>query len=404
MKKTLIAAAIGAVIAAPAIAQADVTLYGKFEGSLDYLNTASNETVAGNYYGVTNSKAANPTANQALSGVNLNSSRWGIKGAEDLGNGLRAIFQVESTITAEGAAHLGNRNTFVGLAGGWGAFIAGRHDTPMKGLGRSVDLFGDQIGDTRDLISGEILTGYASTTPTNYPDKNKVVNGTAGFDLRTPQTIAYASPKIAGFSVVAAYAMEAGISNGSAYSLLGKYDMGPLMVGLAYESHGKGLYSNATSEETGVRLAASYKMGDLKFVGLYEQLNHLGGMQDATYYAADGTAYTAKANASVYGVGAAYTMGSNVLKAQVYQSNPEGSNNNSTMWDIGAEHHFSKRVMAFVDYAEVNNQSLVSNAPWFGGKEYGSFVGQATGSTASSYTVAPGKNPSAISTGLMVSF
>lgn len=378
MKKTLIAAAVSAALAVPAIAQADVTLYGKFEGSLDYLNTASNTTVNGTYYGVKNGTSMN----QSLSGVNLNSSRWGIKGSEDLGDGLRAIYQVESTITAEGKAALGNRNTFFGLAGGWGTVIAGRHDTPMKALGRSVDLFGDQIGDSRDLISGtKLLPGYSS------------INSTVGFDLRTPQTIAYVTPNLGGFKVVGAYAMAGGVDNGAAYSILGQYSMGPMMVGLAYESHGKGMYANATNDETGVRLAGSYKLGDLKFVGLYEQLSHLGGLQNF-----NGN----KANMNAYGVGVAYTMGANVLKTQVYQANPDGSNNNSTMWAVGAEHHFSKKVMAFIDYAMINNQSLAGAAPWFGGKEYGSFVGQNTG--AATYTVAPGKNPSALSTGLMISF
>ena len=386
MKKTLIAAAIGAVIAAPAIAQADVTLYGKFEGSLDYLNTASNTTVNGVYYGVNDGQSG------SISGVNLNSSRWGIKGSEDLGDGLRAIFQVESTINAEGNPELGNRNTFFGLAGGWGAVIAGRHDTPMKELGRSVDLFGDQIGDSRDLISGDKnIPGVVSSDPTlgDYSS----INGTHGFDLRTAQTVAYASPKIAGFDFVGAYVMNGGIKNASAISVLGKYDMGPLMVGLAYESHGKGMYSGATNDETGVRLAGSYKLGALKFVGLYEQLSHLGGLENVTY--ANGQ--TDKANMSVYGLGVAYTMGSNVLKTQVYESNPEGSNNNSTMWDIGAEHHFSKKVMAFIDYATISNQSLAGAAPWFGGKEYASY-------NKAIYTVAPGKDPSAVSTGLMISF
>lgn len=385
MKKTLIAAAVSAALAVPAIAQADVTLYGKFEGSLDYLNTASNTTVNGAYYGVKNGSSMN----QSVSGINLNSSRWGIKGSEDLGDGLRAIFQVESTITAEGKAALGNRNTFFGLAGGWGTVIAGRHDTPMKALGRSVDLFGDQIGDSRDLISGTKNIPAAG----NYGQ----INNTVGFDLRTPETLAYVTPSMGGFKAVGAYVMNPGVNNGKAYSLLGQYSMGPLMVGLAYESHGKGMYSGATNDETAVRLAGSYKLGALKFVGLFEQLSHLGGLQDVTYTYANGTTQTNKANMSVFGLGVAYTMGSNVLKTQVYQANPEGSNNNSTMWAVGAEHHFSKKVMAFVDFATINNQSLAGAAPWFGGKEYGSY-----GSTT--YTVAPGKNPSAVSTGLMISF
>lgn len=375
MKKTLIAAAVGAVIAVPAIAQADVTLYGKFEPSLDYLNT---NTTGGVTNGSSNSKS--------ISGFSLNSSRWGVKGSEDLGDGLRALFQVESTISTDGKAALGNRNTFAGIAGGFGTVIAGRHDTPMKSLGRAVDLFGDQIGDSRNLISGKY-------------------NGSVGFDQRVPDMIAYVTPQMGGFKVVGQYGFDGGVNSAALYSLLGEYKMGPMMVGLAYESHGKGLYNGgsgttaspytyATNAETGVRLAGSYKIGAFKLVGLIEQLTNLGGYQNV------GTTST-KSKAVVYGLGGMYTMGSNAIKAQVYQANPDGSNNNSTMFAIGFDHTFSKRVMAFVDYAHMTNQSGAHMNVW-GGGHTATYVN--ANNSAAGISVAPGKNPYAISTGMMIKF
>ncbi|AOU97838.1 hypothetical protein BI364_07545 [Acidihalobacter yilgarnensis] len=238
----------------------------------------------------------------------------------------------------------------------------------MKMLGRSVDLFGDQIGDSRDLISGQVITGASANQTLTY------ANNTKGFDLRTPQTVAYSSPTVGGFSAMGAYGMDGGVNNVAIHSGLIKYSMGPAMIGLAYENHGKGLYYNpstnpqATNSETAIRLAGSYRVSGFKFVGLYEHLNHLGALQNVAY----DNGNLAKATVNVYGLGVAYTMGSNVFKTQVYQSNPEGTHNNSTLWAIGAEHHFSQRVMAFVDYAAVKNQSEIANAPWFGGKEYGS--------------------------------
>ncbi|AOU97814.1 hypothetical protein BI364_07405 [Acidihalobacter yilgarnensis] len=375
MKKTLIVAAVGAVIAVPVVAQADVTLYGKFEPSLDYLNTNTTG-------GVTNGSSTS----KSISGFSLNSSRWGVKGSEDLGDGLRALFQVESTISTDGKAALGNRNTFAGIAGGFGTVIAGRHDTPMKSLGRAVDLFGDQIGDSRNLISGKY-------------------NGSVGFDLRVPDVVAYVTPQIGGFKGVAAYVFDGGVSNAGTYSLLGEYKMGPMMVGLAYESHGKGLYNGGsgttaspytygTNAETGVRLAGSYKIGAFKLVGLIEQLTNLGGYQNV------GTTST-KSKAVVYGLGGMYTMGSNAIKAQVYQANPDGSNNNSTMFAIGFDHTFSKRVMAFVDYAHMTNQSGAHMNVW-GGGHAATYV-DATNSAAG-ISVKSGKNPYAISTGMMIKF
>ncbi|AOU96892.1 hypothetical protein BI364_01710 [Acidihalobacter yilgarnensis] len=365
MKKTLIAAAVGAVIAVPVVAQADVTLYGKFEPSLDYLNTNTTG-------GVTNGSSTS----KSISGFSLNSSRWGVKGSEDLGDGLRALFQVESTISTDGKAALGNRNTFAGIAGGFGTVIAGRHDTPMKSLGRAVDLFGDQIGDSRNLISGKY-------------DSSK------GFDQRVPDMIAYVTPQMGGFKVVGQYGFDGGVKSGSLYSLLGEYKMGPMMVGLAYENHGKGLY-NGSKAETGVRLAGSYKIGAFKLVGLVEQLTNLGGYQ----YIGNSSA-NPKAKATVYGFGGMYTMGSNAIKAQVYQANPDGSNNNSTMFAIGFDHTFSKRVMAFVDYAHMTNQSGAMMNVWGGGHS-ATYVN--ANNSPATVTVGAGKNPYAISTGMMIKF
>lgn len=390
MKKTLIAAAVSTVIALPAIAQADVTLYGKFEPSIDYINTNTSNGVTG----------ANGNTNKSVSGFTLNSSRWGIKGTHDLGEGLKAIFQVESSITANAKAKIGNRNTFVGLAGGFGTVIAGRHDTPMKSLGQSVNLFADQIGDARNLTRGTYSL-YDSNTSTY------IANGSKGFNQRLPDMVAYVTPAMGGFKVVAQYGFDGGTNNASFYDLMGKYKMGPLMVGLAYESHGKGLYaSNNTGtggtatetnkDETGVRLAGSYKVGAFKVVGLIEQLNNLGGYENI-----GGVSTNPKAEATVYGLGGKYTMGMNAIKAQVYQANPKGSNNNSTMFALGFDHSFTHKVMAYVDYAVMNNQSGANMDVWHGGHTT-NYV-DANNNTPT-VTVAHGKDPYAVSAGMMIKF
>jgi predicted porin len=112
------------------------------------------------------------------------------------------------------------RNSFVGLAGGFGTALVGRHDTPLKISTGKLDLFSDTVAD---------------------------YNGTVGFDdLRTDNTIAYISPSFSGFSFMGAMVAPGGGTAGSglninsdslagAYSLAAIYNNGPFYASAAYE-------------------------------------------------------------------------------------------------------------------------------------------------------------------------
>ena len=160
MNKKLLASAVIAAVAASPAAFAESTVYGKMHTSvdaIDYDNGRDNRE------------------------VNNRSSRLGFKGSEDLGNGLKAIYQIEFGIRSDGGqeqvtgdGHTSLRNTFVGLASDWGTFLVGRHDTPMKmafyasgnerlgdsaiDLNRGFD--NDQVDSTRSACS----RNFAPTT------------------------------------------------------------------------------------------------------------------------------------------------------------------------------------------------------------------------------------------------
>ncbi|MCH2222496.1 MAG: porin, partial [Dechloromonas sp.] len=73
--------------------------------------------------------------------VTSNSSYIGFKGVEDLGNGLKAVFQFESGLNTDGTAGVwNNRDTFVGLAGGFGTIVAGNLTGPTRALGAKFDV------------------------------------------------------------------------------------------------------------------------------------------------------------------------------------------------------------------------------------------------------------------------
>ena len=112
MQKKMIALAIAAAFATPvAMAEtANVNVYGAIDGGLRSVTSAGN------------------TANNFGSGT-YNSNRWGIKGSEDLGDGMKALFGLEGSLntgSGAGGTNLFDRNATVGLQGGFGKIELGR--------------------------------------------------------------------------------------------------------------------------------------------------------------------------------------------------------------------------------------------------------------------------------------
>ena len=132
--KKLIAAAVATAVIAPASVMAGPTLYGKIHMDVSYLNNGGRG--AAEYKEVS---------------VNSNSSRVGVKGDQDLGNGLKAVYNIEWGVAMDGSSALSNRHRYVGLGGGFGTVLLGRLSTPLKSVGRKVDLFGDRLGDKRAM-------------------------------------------------------------------------------------------------------------------------------------------------------------------------------------------------------------------------------------------------------------
>src|SRR3954469_5195167 len=122
MNKKLLAIAIVGVVAAP-LAQAqtaNVTLYGR-------INIDSEVII--------NQKQDTGNIKQNIYRVSSNSSRLGVRGTESLGGGLNAIFQIESSITADNSGGtLAGRETFVGLQGGWGTVKVGYFLSPYDDI------------------------------------------------------------------------------------------------------------------------------------------------------------------------------------------------------------------------------------------------------------------------------
>jgi GBP family porin len=205
MKETLMAAALSGVFVTAAHAQSSVTLYGLIDAGITYTN---------NQGGSHNIKATSG---------NISGSRWGLRGSEDLGGGLKAIFTLENGFNIQNGA-LGQdgrefgRQAFVGLSSNhFGAVTLGRqYDSVVDYLG-PLALTGQQYGGTQ----------FA------HPFDNDNLDDS----FRVDNTIKYQSENYAGFKFGGMYGFSneaGGFSDNRAYSVGASYNWGPLNVAAAY--------------------------------------------------------------------------------------------------------------------------------------------------------------------------
>ena len=333
MNKKLLAAAIAsaAVVGAPA-AFAESVVYGKMHTSVDFVDPPG----GGN------------TNYQVVS----RSSRLGFKGSEDLGSGLKAIYQIEFGISSDGGPGQSNpntgprtpvnnhRNTFIGLAGDWGTFLLGRHDTPAKMAFYASG--NERLGDSAiDLNSGGLNPIGVFT------------------EVRASNAIAYVSPNFSGFSVAAAVVPgeESGsgdtadgiadhLSFGVMYSGFG------LKAGVGYEELNAQDGATASPDSEMWQAGASYTFSNFSVGAQYETQDNFGNV-DGTDYEAVGL--TGKATFGNNAISAVYTMSETENSAGATISDTDG-------WGVAGEHNFSKRTKAYVAYATSEDDEVPGDA------------------------------------------
>jgi general bacterial porin, GBP family len=212
MKKTLIVAAVSASFATAASAQSSVTLYGIVDAGFTYVNNVQN----------TGMGPDRQVSNFGMSSGNLQGSRWGLRGQEDLGGGMKAIFALENGFditngrTGQDGRQFG-RQAYVGLtSNGFGTVT----------LGRQYDSVVDYLGPLT-------ANGNWGGTFFSHPYDNDNTDNS----FRINNSIKYQSANYGGFSFGGLY----GFSNNSeafatnrAYSAGMQYANGPFKVAAAY--------------------------------------------------------------------------------------------------------------------------------------------------------------------------
>ncbi|MFM0340949.1 porin [Paraburkholderia fungorum] len=206
MKKSLIVVAVAASFASVAHAQSSVTLYGLLDAGLTYTSNVGH-----------NSKWA------AGSG-GINQSMFGLRGSEDLGGGLKAIFTLESGFNINNGKFANNngmfnRQAFVGLSSAQYGTIT---------LGRQYDA-------AQDYLAPLTATGSWGGTNFAHPFNNDNLNTNGGLSVNN--SVKYSSANYAGFSFGGTYGFsnQAGaFANNREYSVGAAYQWQGLRLGAAY--------------------------------------------------------------------------------------------------------------------------------------------------------------------------
>ena len=243
MKKSLIAFAIFGAFAASASAQSSVTIYGIIDAATVYTD---NQNAAGG-------------SKMSLDAGQMATSRWGIKGSEDLGGGLKANFNLEGTLANDtGAAGAGfgpgpsalcpttptscplaqgggsssslfDRLSWVGLSGNFGSVTFGRNNIlGVDSVGLADPLSLAHAGNNPNVA---IVALNIASLHGNFG-----TNG-GGSALRQNNSVKYLTPMVSGFGAAAMYGFgeKAGDSSANSYKgLSGYFTDGKSGIALAY--------------------------------------------------------------------------------------------------------------------------------------------------------------------------
>src|SRR5712664_2140044 len=301
MKRNAVAVAVGALFIAPA-AQAQIVMgndtigtvqfYGKLYPQVIYAKSSSptqpGESVStlAATSGVLGGTPPILTAGSRIA-VDSQNSYLGFRGERKFGNtGLKGIWQIEQSVELDtGTGVFSNRNSFLGLAGGFGTVKLGNMDTIYKEYGQVEEIFG--------LTSGNFIS------PSNVLSHIGIGNDrSARFHERAPNSIQYQTPEFQGFQAGLQYSPDetkkdvGNTLNKELWSMGVKWESGPLYLSAQYERHkdffggSKNISSSlsnlvggvptpgAHSKDTGMRFSAAYRFGNHRVAGDIARLKY----------------------------------------------------------------------------------------------------------------------------------
>lgn len=320
MQKKLIALAVAGLISAPAMAQSNVQIYGVVDLGLRHLSSSE-------AFGA----LAKHKSRTAIDHSGQVSSRLGFRGTEDLGNGLKAFFTIEQSLSPDTTAVGGNRQAFLGLEGGFGRFWMGRDFNQSRAFVTGLDPFGSTgIGNNQNIMLQ---------------------------DARYDNAVFYRSPSFSGLTVgVSATNRTSGDevsilkgasdTNRRGISIAPVYKNGPLTVGGGYEKYSRG------GDETRWNLGGGYDFGVADVRVVYSQNKNEEFVNDP------------KAKSWMLAAVVPVSEAGKVLVSwnQTKISASGVSDMKARQIALGYTHALSKRTHVYATYAKINTNSAAEGA------------------------------------------
>ena len=305
MKHKILAIALVSALPLVAQAQTSVTMYGMVDASI----------------GVENNDAPGESSRTVVSSGTQSASRIGFRGTEDLGNGLKALFNIEAAVAVDTGATDSNmfqRRAVVGLQGAFGTVTVGREYGPIAAVAGASDTLGQGF--------------YGS---------NLAAFGTNKLTRRLSNSINYQSNALNGFTLRAAYgAGERSIDpSGDVTGVSLEYANAGLYIGAGYQN----VERLATGDDKEYNAGVGYKFGDFEVRAGYMAADPETGILPNNKYE--------QKNAGV-----SYGFGANRVFLN-YQQQELGTGAEGKAVTVAYTYTLSKRTNVYASYAKLRNNS-----------------------------------------------
>jgi predicted porin len=326
MKHKSLALAVLAALSATGYAHAqtsNVQVYGLMDAGVEYL---------------TNASPNGDSLTRVISG-GKNTSRWGLRGSEDLGGGLKAVFGLEGGVMLDTGAQDGalfKRQAYVGLDGSLGRIVIGRSFTTVYDFVIKFDPMGF-------APNYSWATSGSATGPSKY-------GMTTAFDNLV---------KYAGKSGAFTYGATIGLGeqqnsnvDGRKYAVAGAYGQGPFSAMVSYEGiNGNTVAATGNRDQThAFHVAADYKTSDWRYT-----------VAMRGYKLESGKAATPDVRADTYWGGISHYSGPWTFTGAVYHVNvknvPANKDADPTMSVARVMYALSKRTDLYVAAAHVSGKN-----------------------------------------------
>jgi predicted porin len=354
MKKTLVA--LAALASMSAFAQSSVTLYGVADawvGSLKQNSTADGGLTFG------------AISQTKLDSGGLSGSRWGMRGTEDLGGGLKANFVIEAGLNIDNGSNAQGltygRQTFLSLQGGFGTLSLGRQYSPydsVKGAlsiqnSTTFDATNGGVGGLTGAQAAALITGVGAAADLNAGLNafSGRLGGFVGYVPRINNSIRYDSANFGGVSFAAMYGLgenkTATVGATSTTGLNVRYANGPIAIALAYQNDVLAKAAAGSTKLQNTMLAGNYDMGVAKLSLI---LNNFKGSVPGD-----------SAKATEWAVGAAVPFGATTVKAQYARSKFKDADEAQNSLGLEVQYAMSKRTTAYFGLNNTKIQDDVKN-------------------------------------------